>query len=129
MSRIFAMPFARVYPLYVQKVERKGRTAAEVDEVRRLLDAQGRTILGGDLEVELWQRQLNDDERQFLARYGTLSPGLRMQAMDYLPARQDENYCPDSAPDHELRSLLKAPHHALRQRPAQSAAPGQRHCP
>lgn len=27
------MPFARVYPLYVDKVERKGRTRAELDEV------------------------------------------------------------------------------------------------
>jgi hypothetical protein len=27
------MTFAKVYPLYVQKVERKGRTKAEVDEV------------------------------------------------------------------------------------------------
>jgi hypothetical protein len=32
-SRIFRMPFATVYPLYVQKAERKGRTQAEVDEV------------------------------------------------------------------------------------------------
>jgi len=31
------MPFAKVYPLYVQKAERKGRTAAEVDEVIRWL--------------------------------------------------------------------------------------------
>lgn len=31
--RIFAMPFARVYPLYVQKAERKGRTQQEVDEI------------------------------------------------------------------------------------------------
>src|SRR5262245_27876170 len=31
--RVFAMSFASVYPLYVQKAERKGRTAAEVDEV------------------------------------------------------------------------------------------------
>ncbi|MCC6994614.1 MAG: DUF2200 domain-containing protein [Deltaproteobacteria bacterium] len=31
--RIFAMPFARVYPLYVQKAERKGRTQAEVDAI------------------------------------------------------------------------------------------------
>lgn len=31
--RIFAMPFAKVYPLYVQKAERKGRTREEVDEV------------------------------------------------------------------------------------------------
>jgi len=27
------MQFARVYPLYLQKVERKGRTKAEVDQV------------------------------------------------------------------------------------------------
>lgn len=31
--RIFATPFAKVYPMYVQKAERKGRTQAEVDEV------------------------------------------------------------------------------------------------
>ncbi|ULQ46343.1 DUF2200 domain-containing protein [Flagellatimonas centrodinii] len=30
---IFAMPFAKVYPLYVQKAERKGRSKAEVDQV------------------------------------------------------------------------------------------------
>ena len=33
MSRIFTTPFASVYPLYVAKVERKGRTKQEVDEV------------------------------------------------------------------------------------------------
>ena len=27
------MPFARVYPLYITKVERKGRTRAELDEL------------------------------------------------------------------------------------------------
>ena len=31
--RVFAMSFASVYPLYVQKAEKKGRTKAEVDEV------------------------------------------------------------------------------------------------
>jgi len=31
--RIFTMPFARVYPLYVQKAERKNRTKEEVDQV------------------------------------------------------------------------------------------------
>lgn len=30
---VYAMSFARVYPLYVQKAEKKGRTRAEVDEV------------------------------------------------------------------------------------------------
>ncbi|MCU0295008.1 MAG: DUF2200 domain-containing protein [Candidatus Nanopelagicales bacterium] len=33
MSRIFTMSFSSVYPLYVAKVEKKGRTQAEVDEV------------------------------------------------------------------------------------------------
>jgi hypothetical protein len=33
--RIFAMEFARVYPLYVQKAERKNRTKAEVDRIIR----------------------------------------------------------------------------------------------
>jgi hypothetical protein len=31
--RIFAMPFSKVYPLYVQKAERKKRTKAEVDQI------------------------------------------------------------------------------------------------
>jgi hypothetical protein len=35
--RIFDMAFARVYPLLVQKAERKGRTRAEVDQVIRWL--------------------------------------------------------------------------------------------
>ena len=33
MHRIFTTSFASVYPLYVTKVERKGRTSDEVDEV------------------------------------------------------------------------------------------------
>lgn len=33
MSRIFGVTFASVYPLYVAKLERKGRTRAELDQV------------------------------------------------------------------------------------------------
>ena len=33
MHKIFSMPFSRVYPLYVTKVERKGRTVEELDAV------------------------------------------------------------------------------------------------
>jgi hypothetical protein len=33
MSKIFTMPFSRIYPLYVTKLERKNRTAAELDQV------------------------------------------------------------------------------------------------
>jgi hypothetical protein len=32
-ARIFSMPFASLYPLYIQKAEKKGRTKAEVDAV------------------------------------------------------------------------------------------------
>ena len=32
-TRIFAMPFASVYPHYIQKAERKGRTKSEVHEI------------------------------------------------------------------------------------------------
>ena len=31
--RIFTMPFSRIYALYIQKAERKGRTKNEVDEI------------------------------------------------------------------------------------------------
>ncbi len=32
-ARIFTTPFASVYPLYIQKAEKKGRTKADVDAV------------------------------------------------------------------------------------------------
>ena len=32
-SRVFKIPFANVYPLYIQKAEKKGRTKAEVDAI------------------------------------------------------------------------------------------------
>ena len=37
MSRIYTTSFASVYPLYLAKVEKKGRTKAELDEVIRWL--------------------------------------------------------------------------------------------
>ena len=32
-TRVFKMTFASVYPLYIQKAEKKGRTKAEVDAI------------------------------------------------------------------------------------------------
>ena len=46
MHRIFASSFASIYPLYVAKVERKGRSGRDVDTVVRWLtgyDEQGLT--------------------------------------------------------------------------------------
>ena len=37
MHKIFSMPFSKVYPLYVTKVERKGRSKDELDVVLRWL--------------------------------------------------------------------------------------------
>ncbi len=32
-TRIYKIPFANVYPMYIQKAEKKGRTKAEVDTI------------------------------------------------------------------------------------------------
>ena len=32
-SKVFAMKFSKIYPLLIQKAEKKGRTKQEVDEV------------------------------------------------------------------------------------------------
>ncbi|TIX51419.1 ABC transporter permease [Alteraurantiacibacter aquimixticola] len=49
--------------------------------IRGELDAQGQVLLGGDFEVEVYQRPLTEEENAFLEQYGELSQGLRMQAM------------------------------------------------
>lgn len=49
--------------------------------IERELDSRGRTILGGDLEVSLWQRAPSSEERAALERLGTVSGGQRLQAM------------------------------------------------
>ena len=36
-NRVYKMSFAKVYPFYVSKAEKKGRTKAEVDEIIRWL--------------------------------------------------------------------------------------------
>lgn len=51
--KIFTMAFARVYPLYVQKAERKGRTKDEVDEVITWLTGYSRAQLARVLQDEL----------------------------------------------------------------------------
>lgn len=37
LKRVYAMPFAKVYPMYIAKAEKKGRTKDEVDEIIRWL--------------------------------------------------------------------------------------------
>jgi len=51
--RIFDMAFARVYPLLVQKAERKGRTRAEVDQVIRWLTGYTQAALQSQIRKEV----------------------------------------------------------------------------
>ena len=49
MSRIFVTSFASVYPLYLAKVEKKGRTRADLDRVIRWLTGFDEAALAGHL--------------------------------------------------------------------------------
>jgi hypothetical protein len=49
-QRLYAMSVASVYPLYIEKAERKGRTKAEVDEIIRWLTGHNQKSLDKELE-------------------------------------------------------------------------------
>jgi hypothetical protein len=57
-NRVFAMSFASVYPLYVEKVEKKGRTKAELDQVIRWLTGFDEDELEGHLAARTSFRDL-----------------------------------------------------------------------
>lgn len=63
--RVYAMKFAGVYPLYVQKAQRKNRTQAEVDQVICWLTGYSQTGLQAQID------QGNDFETFFAQ-----APGL-----------------------------------------------------
>ena len=65
--RIYTMSFARVYPLYVAKAERKGRTKAEVDQVISWLTGYGKK----QLETQL---QKQTDFETFFAKAPKINP-------------------------------------------------------
>ena len=65
--RIYAMSFARVYPLYIAKVERKGRTKAEVDEIIRWLTGFSQD----ELDIQLAAKT---DFETFFAQAPRLNP-------------------------------------------------------
>ena len=51
--RFYTMSVARVYPLYVAKAERKGRTRAEVDEIICWLTGYSKEQLEAQLEKQI----------------------------------------------------------------------------
>jgi len=52
-NRIYKMKFSGVYPLYVQKAEKKGRTKEEVDEIIRWLTGYSQEELERQIEKEV----------------------------------------------------------------------------
>ncbi|GAA4774129.1 ABC transporter permease [Novosphingobium ginsenosidimutans] len=61
-------------------------TGAIEDELK----SRGQTILGGDVQIEVWQRGATPAERAELEKFGKLSGGVRLQAM----ASSDETVVP-----------------------------------
>lgn len=51
MSRVFTISVASIYPLYLTKIEKKGRTKAELDEVFRWLTGFDDATLTAHLEA------------------------------------------------------------------------------
>lgn len=47
---IFAMSFARIYPMYIEKAEKKGRTKNEVDEIIFWLTGYDEALLQQQLD-------------------------------------------------------------------------------
>ena len=101
LHRIYTMAFARVYPEYVGKAERKGRTKTEVDEIIRWLTGYSQKQLDAHLKKQT-------DIETFIAEAPLLNParslikgvvcGVRvedvedpvMQAVRYLDKLIDE---------------------------------------
>ncbi|MFN8418023.1 MAG: DUF2200 domain-containing protein [Anaerolineae bacterium] len=69
--RIYKMSFARVYPEYVAKAERKGRTKTEVDEIIRWLTGYSQE----DFEAQL---EKQTDIETFYAEAPQLNPSRSM---------------------------------------------------
>ncbi len=65
--RIYTMSFARVYPEYVAKAERKGRSQTEVDEIILWLTGYSREGLDAQLEKQT-------DIETFIAEAPQLNP-------------------------------------------------------
>jgi hypothetical protein len=65
--RIYSLPFANIYPLYIAKAEKKGRTKAEVDQIIHWLTGYGQK----ELEVQLKKQT---DLEHFFTQAPKLNP-------------------------------------------------------
>jgi hypothetical protein len=65
--RFYTMSFAKIYPLYITKAEKKGRTKTEVDEIIRWLTGYRQEEVEAQLEKQT-------DFETFLAEAPQLNP-------------------------------------------------------
>ena len=82
---IFTMPFGKVYPLYIQKAERKNRTKAEIDQIICWLTGYDQAGLQQQIELE-------NDFETFFAQAPAIHPnsslikgvvcGVRVEEVD-----------------------------------------------
>src|SRR5688572_1770086 len=68
-SRVFKISFASVYPLYIQKAEKKGRTKAEVDAVLFWLTGYDKKTLQQQIDKKT-------DLETFFAQAPQLNPNV-----------------------------------------------------
>lgn len=69
--RIFSTAFSKVYPLYVQKAERKGRTKADVDQIICWLTGYTRAGLDNEIKQQ-------SDFKTFFARAPAFHPNAAL---------------------------------------------------
>jgi hypothetical protein len=70
-ARVFAMSFASVYPLYLEKAKKKGRTKAEVDEVITWLTGYSGKQLQQAIDTKV-------DFKTFFAEAPKLNPNVKL---------------------------------------------------
>ena len=70
-NRVYAYSFASIYPLYIQKVERKNRTQSEVDQVICWLTGYDQAGLEQQIEQE-------NDLETFFAQAPAMNPNCSL---------------------------------------------------
>lgn len=83
--RIFSMSFSKVYPMYVQKAERKSRTKAEVDQIIRWLTGYSqpafRKQLDRDVDIKTFFAEAPDFNQNSVLIKGVVC-GIRVEEVE-----------------------------------------------
>lgn len=86
LDRVFAMKFSSVYPHYVTKATKKGRTQAEVDQVIRWLTGYTAAGLAKQLKREVDFRTFFDEAPKLNPNVGLITGvvcGVRVEKVEH----------------------------------------------